>query len=77
MEALQEQSIRADRSRPTDITPVIDQLRSLGSNDTMSLPDLTAYLSWLLGVSGLWIDPESGRTRFFLARTSIIYFGRS
>jgi hypothetical protein len=52
MQALQEQSIRADRSRPIDITPVIDHLRNLGSNDTMSLPDLTAKLSWLLGVSG-------------------------
>ena len=51
-QAVLDQSVRNDQSRPVDISPVLAHCRSLGSNDTMALADLSAKLCWLLGVCG-------------------------
>jgi hypothetical protein len=51
-QAVEETTVRADRSRPVDISLILQYFRNLGSNDTMALMDLTTKLCWLLGVCG-------------------------
>lgn len=51
-QAVQESTIRADRSRPVDIQPIIQHFHGLGPNYSMALLDLTTKLCWLLGVCG-------------------------
>jgi hypothetical protein len=51
-QAVQKTNIRTDRSRPVDISPVLQYFRNLGSNGTMALMDLTTKLCWHLGVCG-------------------------
>jgi len=52
MQAVQDKSIRAEQSRPVDITPILTHFRALGPNDALSIPELTTKLCWLLGVCG-------------------------
>jgi hypothetical protein len=51
-QAVQDTTIRSHNSTPVDIAPIIRHLHQLGPNHSMSLPDLTAKLCWLLGVCG-------------------------
>jgi hypothetical protein len=51
-QAIHDQSIRADLSRPVDIEPILAHFRTLGPNASLSINNLTAKLCWLLGVCG-------------------------
>jgi hypothetical protein len=51
-QAVQESTIRAGRSRPVDIQPIIQHFHGLRPNHSMTLLDLTTKLCWLLGVCG-------------------------
>lgn len=51
-QAVSDQTLREDRERPVDISPIIEYFEKLGSNDSMPLAELTKKLCWLLGLCG-------------------------
>jgi hypothetical protein len=51
-QAINDQTIHEDQSRPINIAPIITNIRNLGSNQSMSLSDLIAKLCCLLAVCG-------------------------
>ncbi|KAH8552140.1 hypothetical protein BGW37DRAFT_466744 [Umbelopsis sp. PMI_123] len=51
-QAISDQILRGDRDRPVDISPIAEHFEKLGSNDSMSLAELTKKLFWLLGLCG-------------------------
>ncbi|KAH8557085.1 hypothetical protein BGW37DRAFT_463295 [Umbelopsis sp. PMI_123] len=51
-QAVSDQTLRGDRKRPVDISPIVEYFEKLGSNDSMPLAELTKKLCWLLGLCG-------------------------
>jgi hypothetical protein len=51
IQAIQDQTVRADISRPVNIDPIIAHIRSIEPNSFLLLHELTAKVCWPLGHS--------------------------